>query len=221
MKKCRKAAVMLAAVLIMGNAAAITASAADLNAGFDTGREISANRSIQYGTGGILNEAAAGTAVRPTADGFDAFFGTQSNPSPAPDDADGFNPCWPVPDSTYILQFYGNDGHEGLDIAGLYGTPIVAAESGEVIMANSSDFWADGWGYYVLIYHNGTYTTRYAHLSALTVSNGQYVSKGTVIGYEGSTGDSTGPHLHFGIYENGACVNPLQFIEEGMEEAGQ
>lgn len=123
----------------------------------------------------------------------------------------GFNPTWPIPGVTYISCHYGN-GHYGLDIAGPYGTPIVAAESGEVIMANDFDSWGQSWGYYVLIYHNGTYTTRYAHLSTVAVYTGQTVSKGQVIGYEGSTGNSTGPHLHFEVYQNGSRVNPYSFL---------
>ena len=60
----------------------------------------------------------------------------------------------------------------------------MAAESGTVIEANNYDSWGYSWGYYVLIYHNGTYTTRYAHMSSLIVSAGQYVEKGQIIGYE-------------------------------------
>jgi len=131
---------------------------------------------------------------------------------PDPGYSGGFSPCWPIPGVTYVSQHYGNNGHKGIDIAGSYGTPIVAAESGQVIMGNNYDSWGDSWGYYVLIYHNGTYTTRYAHLSSLAVSTGQYVSRGTVIGYEGSTGNSTGPHLHFEVYENGYRVDPWPFI---------
>lgn len=119
---------------------------------------------------------------------------------------------WPIPGVYYISQHYGNNGHRGIDIAGPYGTAIVAAEEGEVITANNYDSWGDSWGFYVLIYHNSTYTTRYAHLSSLAVSNGQYVSKGQVIGYEGSTGNSTGPHLHFEVYENGSRIDPYPFI---------
>ena len=99
-----------------------------------------------------------------------------------------------------------------IDIAGDYGTQIVAAESGTVIRANNTDEWGDGWGYHVYIYHNDTYCTLYAHMSQTAVSTGQYVSKGQVIGYEGSTGDSTGPHLHFEVWENGSRVNPRPFL---------
>lgn len=138
----------------------------------------------------------------------------ENNGSSTPDSSydGGFNPCWPIPGVTYVSQYYGNNGHKGMDIAGPYGTPIVAAESGQVLVANNYDSWGDSWGYYVLLYHNGTYTTRYAHLSSLTVSDGQYVSRGQVIGYEGSTGNSTGPHLHFEVYQNGSRVDPSAFI---------
>ena len=126
---------------------------------------------------------------------------------------EGFDPIWPLPGVTYISAGYnGYPGHKGLDIAGPYGTPVVAAEDGTVIVANNYDSWGDSWGYYVLIYHKGTYTTRYAHLSSLAVSQGQYVTAGTVVGYEGATGNVTGPHLHFEVYQNGTRVDPMQFL---------
>lgn len=126
---------------------------------------------------------------------------------------EGFNPIWPLPGVTYISAgFNGYPGHKGLDIAGAYGTPVVAAEDGTVIVANNYDSWGDSWGYYVLIYHNSTYTTRYAHLSSVAVSQGQYVTAGTVVGYEGATGNVTGPHLHFEVYQNGTRVDPMQFL---------
>ena len=126
---------------------------------------------------------------------------------------EGFNPIWPLPGVSYVSCYYGGyAGHRGMDIAGSYGTPVVAAESGTVIAANDYDSWGDSWGYYVLIYHNGTFTTRYAHLSALAVSNGQWVEKGTIVGYEGATGNVTGPHLHFEVYQNGSRVDPMNFL---------
>ena len=126
---------------------------------------------------------------------------------------EGFNPIWPMPGVSYISCYYGGyAGHRGMDIAGPYGTPIVASESGTVIEANNYDSWGQSWGYYVLIYHNGTFTTRYAHLSAVAVSNGQFVQKGQIIGYEGATGNVTGPHLHFEVYQNGTRVDPMLFL---------
>lgn len=126
---------------------------------------------------------------------------------------EGFHPCWPMPGVTYISdEFGGARGHKGMDIAGPYGQAIVAAESGTVVRAWTSDTWGMGWGYHVMIYHNGTYSTLYAHMSAVAVSNGQTVSQGQIIGYEGSTGDSTGPHLHFEVYQNGTRVDPMAFL---------
>lgn len=126
---------------------------------------------------------------------------------------EGFNPIWPLPGVYYISAGYGGyPGHRGMDIAGPWGTQVVAAESGTVIAANNYDEWGDSWGYYVLIYHNGTFTTRYAHLSSLTVSQGQYVEQGTVVGYEGATGNVTGPHLHFEVYQDGSRVDPMNFL---------
>ena len=144
--------------------------------------------------------------------------GEHYSPSPGSDPGygggvDGFNPIWPLPGVTYISAGYnGYPGHKGLDIAGPYGTPVVAAESGTVIDANDYDSWGDSWGYYVLIYHNGTFTTRYAHLSSVAVATGQYVEAGTIVGYEGDTGNVTGPHLHFEVYENTNRVDPMQYL---------
>ncbi len=126
---------------------------------------------------------------------------------------EGFNPIWPLPGVSYVSAGYGGyPGHRGMDIAGPYGTPVVAAESGTVIAANDYDSWGDSWGYYVLIYHNSTFTTRYAHLSGLTVSQGQVVEQGQVVGYEGATGNVTGPHLHFEVYQDGTRVDPMYFL---------
>ena len=117
---------------------------------------------------------------------------------------------WPLAGYGYgsITQYYGNNGHMGLDVGIPYGTPIYAAESGQVISAEYH--WS--WGNNVLIWHNGTYSTRYAHCSSLAVSAGEYVQKGQVIGYAGSTGNSTGNHLHVEVYQNGSRVDPLNFV---------
>lgn len=126
---------------------------------------------------------------------------------------EGFHPIWPLPGVTYISDEYGGArGHGGMDIAGKSGTPIVAAESGTVIRAWTADTWGMGWGYHVYIYHNDTYSTLYAHMSAVGVSTGEHVSQGQVIGWEGTTGDSTGPHLHFEVWQNGSRVNPRPFL---------
>lgn len=94
--------------------------------------------------------------------------------------------------------------HKGLDIAAGYGTPIHAAASGTVIFAGRNG----GHGNFVRINHAGGYSSGYAHMSRFAVSSGTRVNQGQVIGYVGSTGLSTGPHLHYELYKNGQYVNP-------------
>ncbi len=99
--------------------------------------------------------------------------------------------------------------HDGVDMACSQGTPIYAARSGKVTTAS---FQAGGAGYYVSINHGDGFSSIYMHMTHYIVSAGQYVSQGQVIGYVGSTGGSTGPHLHFGIAYNGSYVNPMQYV---------
>ena len=96
--------------------------------------------------------------------------------------------------------------HGGTDIGASYGTAIWAADSGTVVY--SSDGWNGGWGNYVMIDHGNGMQTLYAHMSSRAVSAGQTVSRGQTIGYVGSTGMSTGPHLHFEMYINGSRIDP-------------
>ncbi|MEE1011179.1 MAG: peptidoglycan DD-metalloendopeptidase family protein [Acutalibacteraceae bacterium] len=99
--------------------------------------------------------------------------------------------------------------HGGTDIATATGTSILAAADGTVISAT----WHNSYGYYVKIKHNDTYSTLYAHCSALLVSEGQQVKQGQVIAQVGSTGYSTGPHLHFEVIQNGVRVDALLFYK--------
>lgn len=120
---------------------------------------------------------------------------------------------WPLPGGV-VTQYYNPDvGHNGLDMAAGYGQDIVAAASGVVIEVNSTDDWGMSWGYYVRIDHDGVITTRYAHMSATAVFEGDYVTQGQTIGYEGSTGESTGSHLHFEVAINGARVDPYNYLK--------
>lgn len=98
--------------------------------------------------------------------------------------------------------------HPGIDIADPTGTPIHAAKGGQVIYAG----WEGGYGNFVLIDHGGGIVTGYAHQSQIAVSQGDSVSQGQVIGYVGSTGDSTGPHLHFEVRVNGSPQNPRDYV---------
>jgi len=100
--------------------------------------------------------------------------------------------------------------HSGLDIGAPFGTPVGAADAGVVSLVNFG--WGGGYGNYVIVTHGNGYATLYAHLSAITVSANQPVQRGQQIGAEGSTGFSTGPHLHFEIRLNGAYQNPLAYL---------
>ena len=99
--------------------------------------------------------------------------------------------------------------HEGVDMAAPQGTPIYAAKSGKV---TTTSYQAGGAGNYVVINHGDGFTSIYMHMTRYIVSSGQYVNAGQVIGYVGSTGISTGPHLHFGIAYKGSYVNPMKYI---------
>jgi peptidoglycan DL-endopeptidase CwlO len=98
--------------------------------------------------------------------------------------------------------------HPGIDIAVPTGTPIRAAASGRVAIAG----WVGGYGNYTCIQHSASLSSCYGHQSSIQVSVGQQVSQGQVIGLSGSTGNSTGPHLHFEVRINGAVVNPMNYL---------
>lgn len=125
---------------------------------------------------------------------------------------------WPTPSCTiitspYYMRVHPVTGklkqHTGIDIGASHGAAIVAADSGTVIVAGYN---AGGYGNYVVVSHGDGYSTLYAHCSSLNVSKGQYVSKGQTIAKVGSTGMSTGPHLHFEILVNGQHTNPSAYF---------
>ncbi|NLY54493.1 MAG: M23 family metallopeptidase [Firmicutes bacterium] len=103
---------------------------------------------------------------------------------------------------------YGRQFHAGIDIGAPRGTPIYATADGTVSFAG----FQSGYGYVVYINHGYGYTTVYAHMSKLGSRSGQQVKRGDVIGYVGSSGLSTGPHLHYEVRVNGKTVNPLPYI---------
>ena len=131
---------------------------------------------------------------------------------------------WPET-TRYITQGYGCSSllgepydpscptkhrHTGIDIGGPYGAPVYAADAGIVTFAGGNP--SIGYGNYMILTHGNGYTTLYGHLSGFKLARGAIVGRGTVIGYEGSTGYSTGPHLHFEIRYNGAYVNPCAYL---------
>lgn len=120
---------------------------------------------------------------------------------------------WPVPGHGGISSGWG-DGrrHNGIDIPAPKGTRVVAAADGVVVGINRTNRWGSGWGYYVKISHGSGYETIYAHLSQVSVEVGQHLKSGEKIGEIGSTGRSTGNHLHFGTSKNGKWYNPKQEV---------
>lgn len=113
--------------------------------------------------------------------------------------------------SAASTNYVGSTNHKGVDIGAYYGSNILAAKAGVVSIASYG--WNGGYGNYVVILHgsNESYTL-YAHMSSILVTAGQQVSQGQVIGLVGSTGNSTGPHIHFEVHENGLLMNPLDYL---------
>ena len=114
--------------------------------------------------------------------------------------------------SPYGMRYHPISGsytmHNGVDFAAYLGTNTYAAKSGVVTTAG----WGGGWGNYVVINHGDGFSTLYAHFDSIAVSVGDIVSRGQLIGHVGSTGNSTGPHLHFTMYLNGSTVNPMLYV---------
>ena len=126
--------------------------------------------------------------------------------------------AWPVPGYSWISSPFGwrtlygkPDFHTGIDIAGrnIYGKPIIASNTGQVVKVA---YYTTGYGYHVMIDHGDNNWTVYAHMSSIAVKQGEWVAQGQVIGYVGSTGNSTGPHLHFEVRINGERKNPLDYV---------
>uniref|UniRef100_A0A7C5V6X2 Peptidase M23 n=1 Tax=Caldicellulosiruptor owensensis TaxID=55205 RepID=A0A7C5V6X2_9FIRM len=125
---------------------------------------------------------------------------------------------WPLEGYYGITSYFGmrfhpilkkNKMHTGIDIAAPYGASVLAAADGDVILAG----WVSGYGKTIIIDNGSGISTLYAHLSSINVAVGQKVKKGEIIGYVGSTGYSTGPHLHFEVRINGDVTDPLNFLK--------
>ncbi len=128
-------------------------------------------------------------------------------PEPAYDISQGFG-CTPYAFEPYDPNCPSRHFHSGIDIADPWGIPVEASDNGVVHIYVSSY----GYGLHIIEAHGNGYSTVYGHLSSFAVADGTYVAKGTVIGYEGSTGNSSGPHLHFEIRQGQTPVNPLAFL---------
>lgn len=109
----------------------------------------------------------------------------------------------------YVAAFKQyNPSHRGIDYAASAGTPVRSVGDGTVTSAG----WNGPYGNFITVRHNGTYSTNYGHLSGFAIRKGQSVSQGQTIGYVGSTGYSTGPHLHYEMVKNGEKINPLREV---------
>lgn len=160
----------------------------------------------------VLSKAVDEVVVKGSKDGIVEESSSSSKSSSSGSTSGTF--CWPLPYTHNITSNYEwrwGRMHWGIDISagGVYGQPIVASDGGTVVQAGDN---GDGYGNYVIIDHGNGYKTLYGHCSSVAVSYGQHVSQGDTIGYVGSTGNSTGPHLHFEIIYNSNKLNPLQFV---------
>ena len=178
--------------------------------------------------------AAQAAAAQQQESSGDSSGSTETYVAPAPAEpitydatpsASGFS--WPVPGHSGITSYFGarwGTYHRGIDISdgGIMGAAVCAAKAGTVVTVSnscthnyaksSSCGCGGGYGNYVVISHDGTYSTLYGHLSSAAVSVGDYVSQGQVIGYAGTTGWSTGAHLHFEVRAGGSQVDPMGYV---------
>ena len=109
----------------------------------------------------------------------------------------------------------GRRAHKGVDLAQPVGTPVYATADGVISKAE----WFSSYGLFISVEHGGNIQTRFGHLSRLNVAAGQQVHKGDLIGYVGSTGRSTGPHLHYEVRINGLAVNPVPYMQGNSQPA--
>jgi len=174
--------------------------------GFDL--VLGANRELLYA--GLDRLASSDLQlVKWNANGRSEWIDAANAAQPAPV-SDGM--AWPV--AGHITSYFGyryhpilhfSRFHAGIDFGAGWGSPIVAAADGQVAGAG----WSGGYGRQVRIWHGGGITTTYSHMSEIVASPGSFVRRGQLIGYVGSSGLSTGPHLHYEVLKDGAPVNPL------------
>jgi murein DD-endopeptidase MepM/ murein hydrolase activator NlpD len=212
-------------------AAYLAALATEIDVGGDVGPGDGFD--MVLGSGGQLLYAGLNRAggsplqlVRWNANGQSQWIDAANAARPAPASA---GMTWPV--AGHITSYFGyryhpilhfSRFHAGLDFGASWGSPIVAAADGQVIGAG----WAGGYGRQVRIAHGGGVMTSYSHMSEIVAAPGSFVHAGQLIGYVGSSGLSTGPHLHYEVRQNGVAVNPLsvrfasvQLVDNGMANA--
>ncbi len=164
----------------------------------------------------LANKAALQKEMKEVQAEIDAIYAAMDNSG----DFVGGGFMYPVPGYKYISSYFGwrfggTDYHTGVDFTGanVNKKSVVASNSGTVSFVKTSYTAGRGYGKYMILDHGGGFSTLYAHLSSINKSVGQYVSKGSNIANVGSTGWSTGPHLHFEIRKNGTAQNPLNYLK--------
>jgi len=174
----------------------------ELNAMENPDRIQVGQRLFLYGVADLLERRP--TARRPAR--------ARSAVRPAPDPGEAASPwSWPVTVGVVSSGFGERWGrpHKGIDIAAEEGTPVFASQGGEVVFAADS---GGGYGQLVIVKHDATWASLYAHLSAILIDEGDTVMQGAAIAEVGSTGRSTGPHLHFEIRRDGEAIDPMPLL---------
>lgn len=169
----------------------------------EEGEALAISQELLIPGGKVIYTAPTTTIAR--APVIDRIIDAISKPVASPE-SDSASMIWPT--SGHVITQYWGWQHTGVDIDGHYDSPIYASDAGVVEIAG----WGTGYGVQSVINHENGYKTRYAHMSKIFVTPGQRVNKGEVIGMVGTTGRSTGTHLHFEVYVNGKRANPLLYV---------
>jgi len=175
------------------------------NTRFEPGEPTPLPTPLPYPTSPPLPNPPVPSQILPTP----SFFGPDGTPLTLPYAGDSCAPAGLPVDGVLTQRFHYY--HSGIDIGTPLGTPILATHSGRVIFAGWSEF---GYGYLIIL-QNGAFITYYAHQTAFNVSLDMLVGKGSIIGWSGSTGNSTGPHVHYETRINDVPVDPLTFESRG------
>jgi murein DD-endopeptidase MepM/ murein hydrolase activator NlpD len=199
------------AVSFFAKARAVVAAVAAI-AGLVSANPALANSSATADIAAPLREAQA---ARPGASGDEEFrrlFATWQQTDRAPTAVTGTSTTGTSGFGMRVHPVLGvRRGHKGIDLASPIGTPVRAPADGVVSRAD----WFSSYGLFVSLEHGGDIQTRFGHMSRLNVAAGQVVHKGDIIGYVGSTGRSTGPHLHYEVRIAGTAVNPIPYMQGG------
>lgn len=176
------------------------------NTRFQLGQPTPLPTPLPYPTSPPLPLPAVPQQVLPTV----SLFGPDGTPRTLPYAGDGCAPSGLPAQGILTQRFHAY--HSGVDFGIPLGTPIIATHSGQVTFAGWNTF---GYGYLVIL-QNGSFITYYAHLTSFNVSEGNYVGKGSIIAWSGSTGNSSGPHIHYETRINDVPVDPLTFESRGF-----